>query len=216
MDPKRGSKSMGSGPKAASPGRRPEGPPPSAAERNAGFQDALDLLDRDIQRLRIDFERFFNGALPFPPEELRHRIQTQLRTLRNASGLGVAESFQVGNLEARFNTYGELFNRRLRDAEEGRRQAGQAAAAPAPTYDADQGIVLGDRIPDAAVAALYGGLTGAGEGPRFDLGSFRSYLSKQIEAIRQKTGCTEVQFRLAVEEGKMKLKARPLGSSPRA
>jgi hypothetical protein len=204
MDPKRGLKSTGTVPMAGNPGRRPDAAPPKGAERNAGFQEALELLDRDIQRLRVDFERFFNGALPFPPEELRNRIQTQLRGLRNASGLGVMESFQVGNLEARFNTYGELFNRRLRDAEEGRRHAGQAAAAPAATYDADQ-----------AVEALYSGLAGAGEGPRFDLGSFRSYLSKQIEAIRQKTGCSEVQFRLAVEEGKLKLKARPLGASPK-
>jgi len=67
------------------------------------------------------------------------------------------------------------------------------------------------------VAALYHGLAGgdAGdkrEGPRFDLASFGSYLERQAAAIRVKTGCEEVQFRLAAEDGKLKLKARPLAS----
>ena len=48
-----------------------------------------------------------------------------------------------------------------------------------------------------------------------DLGSFRAYLGKQVDAIRQKTGCSDVQFRLALEDGKLKLKARPLAASPR-
>ena len=39
---------------------------------------------------------------------------------------------------------------------------------------------------------------------------FRAYIDRQAEAIRKKTGCAEIQFRIAVEEGKMKLKARPL------
>jgi len=66
------------------------------------------------------------------------------------------------------------------------------------------------------VAALYEQVTAAGapgggaEGPRFDLASFGSYLQRQSAAIRAKTGCAEVQFRLAAEDGKLKLKARPL------
>lgn len=210
MDPKRGPKLPGPPvAKAGFPGK-PE--VPTTAKRNAAFAESVERLDRDIQQLRVDFERFFNGALPFPPEELRGRVQAQLRNLRNATGLGHAESFQVGNLEARFNSFNELFNRRIRDQEEGRKRVAHPPPAAAPEYDASQGIVFGERVSDAAVEALYHGLVAAGEGPRFDVAAFRSYLGKQIEAIRQKTGCAEVQFRLAVEEGKTKLKARPLGA----
>ena len=42
--------------------------------------------------------------------------------------------------------------------------------------------------------------------------SFQTYLRRQTEAIRQKTGCDEVQFRVAEEDGKLKLKARPVPS----
>ena len=65
-----------------------------------------------------------------------------------------------------------------------------------------------------AVEALYNGLASRpGDGPKFDLDSFEKYLARQVAALREKTGCDQVQFRLAEEDGKLKLKARPV---PRA
>jgi hypothetical protein len=185
----------------AAPGRRPV----------PGIGEALDHLSRDIQQLRVDFERFFNGGLPLPPEELRGRVQAQLRQLRGAN-LTSVDSFRLGDLEARYNSYNELFNRRLRDTEEGRHSAARPAPPPAPRHhDPARGIVFGDRLDPAAVEALYQGLAAApGDAPRFDLDSFQTYLQRQMAAIREKTGCSQVQFRLADEDGKVKLKARPV------
>lgn len=184
------------------PGRRPV----------PGLGEAIDQVGRDIQKLRIEFERFFNGALPFPPEELRNRVQAQLRNLRNTSGATAVDSFRLGDMEARFNTYNELFNRRIRDQEEGRHpQAVRAAASEARRYDPEKGILVGDSVDPEAAESLYQGLAkNPGEAPKFDLDSFQTYLVKQAAAIRAKTGCSQVQFRLAAEDGKFKLKARPV------
>ena len=184
----------------------PPGRPPS-------FGEALDHLTRDLQQLRVDFERFFNGSLPAPPDELRGRIQTQLRQLRGVNMTSSVDSFRLGDLEARFNSYNELFNRRLRDAEEGRQPARHAPLPPpaARRYDPAKGILFGESIDAEAAEALYQGLAAApGDSPRFDLDSFQTYLARQVAAIRDKTGCSEVQFRLASEDGKVKLKARPV------
>ncbi|RPH56689.1 DNA-binding response regulator [bacterium] len=180
-----------------------------------GVSEAIDRLGRDVQQLRVDFERFFNGALPFPPEELRNRVQMQLRQLRNANLSTAVESFRLGDLEARFNSYNELFNRRLRDREEGRHpQAAHQAPPPTRSHDPEKGILVGDRVDPEAAEALYCRLASApGDSPKFDLDSFQTYLVKQAAAIRAKTGCSEVQFRLAVEDGKTKLKARPVQGS---
>jgi hypothetical protein len=200
-------------------------------QAKAGLAESIDRLAADVQQLRVDFERFMSGALLFPPEELRQRIQAQLRQLRNASAMTAVDRFRLGDLEARYNSYNELFNRRLREREEGRPRTGHVAPPPSvapppppPRYDAAAGILIG-RSPDpGAVAALYDGLTatapgGAGVGIvdalRFDLASFGSYLERQAAAIRDKTGCEEVQFRLAAEDGKLKLKARPVGGGSR-
>jgi hypothetical protein len=44
-----------------------------------------------------------------------------------------------------------------------------------------------------------------------DLDTFRGYLQKQMTQIRDKTGCDAVQFRVVNEDGKVKLKAKPVG-----
>jgi hypothetical protein len=223
VDPKRNPRAGGPFNPQAQPPRpgaagRPGVPAPQAAGRRPapGLGEALDHLNRDVQQLRVDFERFFNGALPFPPEELRGRVQAQIRTLRGLSnGATAVDSFRLSDLEARFNSYNELFNRRLRDIEEGRHPAArQAPPPPAPRrHDPAQGIVFGDRVDPEAAEALYQGLVSApGDTPRFDLDSFQTYIRRQVAAIREKTGCAEVQFRLASEDGKVKLKARPVAA----
>ncbi len=205
-------------PDVSAPPGAPPGAPAAASARNAALAAAIDQLAAEIQRLRIDFERFFSGALPVPPDELRNRVQAQLRTLRNVNASTAVERFRLGDLEARFNSYNELFSRRLRDREEGRLRTPSAAPpAAVPRYDPAAGVAIGQHPEPAAVAALFAGLAaGGGAGlQRFDLASFEAYLLRQVAAIREKTGCDEVQFRLASEDGKLKLKARPVGGAQR-
>ena len=222
MDPKRSPKAvpgpLGSPLQPAKSGQpqRPGVPAASApaGRQTPGLNEAFERLGRDIHQLRVDFERFFNGALPFPPEELRSRVQAQIRTLRGMNLMAAVDNFRLGDLEARFNSYNELFNRRLRDTEEGRHLVSRPAPASAPRrLDPELGIVVGDRIDPEAVEALYHGLAAApGNTLRFDLDSFQTYLMRQVTALREKTGCAEVQFRLAKEDGKVKLKARPVAA----
>jgi hypothetical protein len=63
-------------------------------------------------------------------------------------------------------------------------------------------------VPEAALMALYAGVSRGGN--RIDLAAFRAYLDRQVAAIRAKTGCSQVRFRLVVEQGQTKLKARPI------
>lgn len=216
MDPKRPSHS-GVRPiqpaKPAASGGAAAVSPVGAARIAPPLGDVLDQLAREIRQLQIDSERFFNGGLPVPPEELRNRIQTQIRSLRTLKITSTLDSYRLGDLEARFNSTNELLNRRLRDREEGRRppSAPSAGHLERQRYDTREGITLGRSFDPEAVEALYQGLASRpGDGPKFDLDSFEKYLSRQVAALREKTGCDEVQFRLAEEDGKLKLKARPL------
>ena len=256
MDPKRHpqrgltASSPGSGPHSASVGSGAVSVPRAAASALQGpagksdlartpgaptVSESIDYLAGEIRQLRVDFERFFSGALLIPPDELRRRVQARLRQLRSLNSMSAVDRFRLGDLEARHNSYDELFTRRLRDREEGRLRAGPVSpppllTPPRPSSAAGNprgaagaaadpgagGIVIGADPDPRAVAALYAQVTaadapgGGAEGPRFDLASFGSYLQRQAAAIRAKTGCDEVQFRLAAEDGKLRLKARPL------
>ena len=96
---------------------------PSAAQQ-------LDQLADAIEKFKIDFERFLAGATLIPPEEQRMKLVRDLRELRGANLRASAEQFRLASLEARFNSYTELFNRRLRDREEGRGVRHAAPSAP--------------------------------------------------------------------------------------
>ena len=63
------------------------------------------------------------------------------------------------------------------------------------------------------VEALFSALARSGSAPAsLDLETFRLFLERQVSGIRAKTGAGRVQLRLADEEGKLRLKARPVGA----
>ena len=97
----------------------------------------------------------------------------------------------------------------MRDGDDAR-TAPLLALADAAVEQLVVAVETGFEIAEA-VEALYQGLASRpGDGPKFDLDSFEKYLARQVAALREKTGCDQVQFRLAEEDGKLKLKARPV------
>ncbi|HEX9801390.1 MAG TPA: MXAN_5187 C-terminal domain-containing protein [Thermoanaerobaculia bacterium] len=184
-------------------------PPPTPAS----YLRKLDRLAEGIEQFRVDSERYFNGGLTLPPEELRTKLQVELRELRGVQLRAAAEQYRLGSLEARFNSLSELFGRRLRDREEGRGAVARPVVGrQAPRFDARAGVVLADTGEDEAVEAIWSGLAASGGGgKKLELETFRGYLAQQIDSIRAKTGATSVQFRIVEEDGKVKLKAKPVG-----
>lgn len=176
-------------------------------------EELMDRLDRDLRMLRVELERFSNRApgVEYPDlERERSRIGAELRKLRNSKFQGVEISFRLATLESKYASYSELFRRKVRQIEEGLPLAGRRPAVRAAA-DPGRGVVVAGTVEDETVAALYQGLhRQAGNRPRFDLASFRTYLERQLDTIRTQTGCDRVVFRIAEEDGKLKLKARPV------
>lgn len=176
------------------------------------FGGGLDRLEALIHTFRIEYERFLSGDRPRPPEDVRLEIQNRLRVARNAVPNALADNFRLGTVEAQFNSYNELFNRRQRLQEEGAGLARPVRHTAPPALDPRTGIAVGRGLEQEAVEALYQGLySGSG---RADLGAFREYLGNQIESIRLRTGCETIVFRVVSEDGKQKLKARPVQTPP--
>jgi hypothetical protein len=176
------------------------------------IQASIERLDQDIRQLKIDFERFFNGSLPIPPEESREEVKRQIRRLRSKHIHALVDRFRVSTLEARFNTLNELFNRRLRDYEEGSSMPGARPASPTPpSYDPYEGIVVGEAPPPEAIQALYRELYNDDTPTaQSNFRKFHTYLLGQMNVIRERSGCDEVKFRVATEDGAVKLKAKPV------
>lgn len=184
---------------------------PSSQEQRKQLELELNRLQREIDQFRVDSQRFFGGDLNVPPEELKERIAANLRRLRAlASRSGTVGSFRLNSLESTFNSQLDLYGRRLREQETGgKRRLPPREKEPDPMTD---GVIVGRGGRSNAVETLYKGLylRQGQRSPSMDLEKFRGYIEQQTQKIRQKTGADGVQFRIAMEDGKMKLKAKPV------
>jgi hypothetical protein len=193
---------------------RPPSPAQAARAAEEELERRFDRLERRIEQLKVEFYRYFAGDLELPPIPLRGEIEAEMRKLQAMNMRRSVDSFRFAALEARLHSYGEMFGRRLRLLEEGKVQPRHPSRPSAARHDVDAGVVVGPRLEGDAVDALFQGLVARNpRGATMDLDTFRSYLERQVAQIRDKTGCTAVQFRVVNEEGKVKLKAKPVGTA---
>ena len=195
------------------------------------LQEDLDRLDVAIRQLQVKWDLFFNGAEKKPPSELQAQVEALVRRYANVEIRNNGERFRYQGLSARFSSFNELWQKRLRAREEGKvfGQHGLRAerlpppvAPPAPVAPpppaARAAAAAGEiRVSDpsrdgAAVRALYERFVeerrraGEGQAPAFD--NFRDLIGKQTERIRAEKGALAVDFRLETKNGKVSLKAR--------
>lgn len=164
----------------------------------------IDRLEEEIRQYRVEFQRFFNGDTQIPPEDQGLRIRKRLTSLTGAPQLSAVDRFRLSGLESRYNSLVELFRRRLREAQHIQR------ARSAEGRDASTAAVvdLGTEDGQAKIDTLYEAIYGQDGAIRPE--AFRDYLTRQAAKVRQRTGCDKVRFTVRDEDGKPRLKARPL------
>jgi len=96
------------------------------------IEHELNVMDRAVTALRVDYERFFGGELKRPPVQERRRVVETLRRLENLEVDRAAERFRLQALQSRLNSFAELWDKRLQAREEGRRVPGRQPVPSAP------------------------------------------------------------------------------------
>jgi hypothetical protein len=191
------------------------------AELGADTETDLQLLDVKLKQLRMEYEQYFLGARKREPQMLRGEVNKIVAYYANAPIRNTALRFLFNNLRARYFTHKRLWDDTCRKIEDGRYERhlfkaelhererglkGKAARAPAAEKPADD--------PEAALFSEYldaRATTGQGAAG-LTREKFAALLRQQEEAIRAKFGAAAVRFRVAVEDGRAKLKAMPVKS----
>lgn len=180
------------------------------------IESHLAKLESGIRQLKIQYDMFLNGALPYEPFEDRDRIRDLVRLLGQAGMQRYADRYRYNSLRARFNSLTELWGRTVRNREEGRgpgmrrrderRQAAHERVLATCRVD-DVGDHEGLRQLHASfVEARRKAAPGRRTVP-FDL--FLQGIEKQAQSLRKRAGCTEVELRLVATDDGVQLKARP-------
>ncbi len=170
-----------------------------------------------LKELIIEWERFFAGDRKTPPLADRNRIGKSLRTLAEKGGRH-AEQFQVNQLQHRFMSFSQLWERQLREREEGRTSvtrraatsprkepATQAQAAPAPNAEPRQ------SVEETEMTSLFERFVSAkrkvGEDVQVDAKNFSAQIDAQRKKLEARLG-QKVAFDVVVNGDKVKLAAR--------
>ncbi|HLE70256.1 MAG TPA: hypothetical protein VJH87_11285, partial [Vicinamibacteria bacterium] len=85
-----------------------------------GFQEDMAKLQRTFRLLEREYEQWFSGALPKPPIDTQRVCEEIVRRYNISPPRNLSEQSLFSMLQARFNSYVEMWNRRTRLKEEGR------------------------------------------------------------------------------------------------
>jgi hypothetical protein len=195
----------------------------------AEITEDLSELANQIKRLQIEWEKFFGGVERRPPTDLRARVENMIRRYAGAEIRNATERFRYQTLTARYNTFNELWNKRLRAIEEGRPMGvhGQALLhyhlpelpSLADMFDrepprANEIRVESPELDGGAVEELYNrymvARAQAGENAPVKFDNFQKLITQQTTRIITEKGAHAVDFRLETKDGKVSLKARPV------
>ena len=177
----------------------------------------LDTLETALTSLKRDYEIYFSGGSKLPPLSGHRRLENQMRRFSTLTSLSYAQRFRFNNINARFNTFADLWNKQMRYKEEGRTPSGGVLQTAVPEKPPKQRRSTSMDAEAATHQNLFNEYLKCREktgepttGVSFE--KFSAQLSKQKESIREKYQCRDVEFYVSVDQGKTKLKAKPVKS----
>ena len=188
----------------------------------ANADEDLTILEHKLNALKLDYERYFLGTRPREPVMARQEVQKTVITWANTPIQNTAVRFKFNSINSRYQAMKRQWDNILRQMEAGtyKRDVFKAnirrpGAAP-PKSDRKRrgrgvtsiraGSQLIDSYLDAAQACGQNvkGLTAK---------RLQAVVDKQTAALKKRMGCKDVSFRVVVQEGKVKLKASPVGQT---
>jgi hypothetical protein len=188
----------------------------------SNFDEDLANLDDWLRRLKVEYDIFFNGHRKKPPDDLRMRLEKLVKMLAESSGMSFAQRFRYNTLIGRYYVFRDRWRRTLAEKEasleakeQSKKEGGKKAATQKETVEKEIRISIADPKADQEeVRRLYESLTKLkgdrpDASPLMPFSQFAEYISGQTQRIKQKFGCTRVQFTLAVEGDSIKFKAKP-------
>ena len=93
------------------------------------LEEELKALDFEIRRLKVQYDLYFQGAIPRPPTDQHGALSRAMRKLQGVEMRNMAERFMYNSVINKFNTFQELWNKMMRMKEEGARVHPLAARA---------------------------------------------------------------------------------------
>lgn len=172
-------------------------------------EDELIRLDDNLRRLKVEYEAYFSGGLPRPPRDTLFRVESAIKRLSaDQTEMNIGQRYRFTQLAQRYTVYSELWRKRLRETEEGRGRREQAGG-PSSLFRmvaSDPGAG-GDKLNQLFDVWLEARRQTGEPAPQIDSEVFAGFVRSKADELKQRLGCENVEFRVIIEGGRVRLKA---------
>jgi hypothetical protein len=196
------------------------------------IDEELNLLDKQLRRLKIEYEIFFNNPAKRPPTDVEWKVVSLIRKFSDSGRMNLAQRYRYNEMAQRYAIQSDLWRKKMRIREEGYRRPQDAILSVQgvridPTHDAKRpagakpgakanevfAVECSDSAGDqAGIRSLYEALSAAkeksGEEVSGSFDSFTAFVSKKTSEIRKQNQCDAVVYSVEVVDGQVKLKAK--------
>ncbi len=181
-----------------------------------GSETLIGSLEQELKALILEWERFFSGDRKTPPHKEKTRLERRIRQLADRQSFRGAMGFRLEQLQHRFSTYSALWERQLRQREEGRgpgvaRGKRPVLAATTPARSGTTNAPASTSVKRTEPGGLYErwleAKRGLGQRPGLSREQFEAQLEAQRAALEKRLG-RPVEFDVAVRDGSVRLAAR--------
>jgi wyosine [tRNA(Phe)-imidazoG37] synthetase (radical SAM superfamily) len=180
-----------------------------------GAPEDIALLDKTLSELIIKYEQYFLGTEKREPQKLLAEVEQLIRRYQNTKIINSMVNFRYNTLVAKFNSYRQNWHRIVRLIEEGKYYRDQfKAKMHEHEHDSQRPRTREPQRQDSELDSVYKQFMDARKAcamPTENVSRemIAAALEKQKPAIMNKYGCKNVEFKVVVENGQPKIKARP-------
>lgn len=180
-----------------------------------GIQEDIAFLEQNIAELVVKYEQYFLGMEKREPYKLCEDVERFIRRYNTSTIFNTMYKFRFNTLVAKFNSYKQYWTRINRLIEDGKYSRDRfkmarhlAEGAPRPPADVEV------KAPQNHLDLVYQHYIEARQScnlptDHISREAMLSVINKQKEALVNKYKCADVEFRVVIEDGAPKLKARP-------
>jgi hypothetical protein len=181
----------------------------------------------------VEYDIYFGGGSKKPPADIEWKVKNLLRKYSDTGRMNFAQRFRFNTVQQRYALYNALWQQKLQIKEEGYRRPQDAMLGIQGLRDEQQHEAELARKHEAVakksglvsvlcddpgsetqkVEALFQALSEAraktGEKSSANLASFKKFVHQKTEQLRKEYGCKSVEYSVELQNGQVKLKAKP-------
>jgi len=188
-----------------------------------GIESDLAVLEGTLRQLESEYEQFLSGKVRIQPMKTEADLQRMIR-LYSARGIqNPSLRFRYTNIVARYNSFKNVWERKVRELEEGRtfgrpRRAAPrplsrpAAPGPPPKRDFIAADLQAEKGNMEDIFSSYKDLRSeCGESTeRLRLENFTRLLSEKVDRLKKTKKCEKVEIRIRRDRDKCRILVRPV------